>query len=95
MSRATTYSEAELAAMMVDVESDLVERKESFGGDAPNAVRQAICAFANDFRGTTGQASSLSGFATTVAMPSWKSTTPCYRGSRSADPMATFCRPLA
>ena len=37
--------------MMVDVESDLVERTESFGGDAPTAVRQAICAFANDLPG--------------------------------------------
>ena len=42
------YSSAELAAMLVDVESDLVERKETFDGDAPNSVRQAICAFAND-----------------------------------------------
>ena len=44
----TPYSDAELAAMMADAESDLVERKETFDGDAPNAVRQAICAFAND-----------------------------------------------
>ena len=42
------YSSTELAAMLVDVESDLVERKETFDGDAPNSVRQAICAFAND-----------------------------------------------
>ena len=42
------YTEAQLAAMLADVESDLVERKETFDGDAPNAVRQAICAFAND-----------------------------------------------
>ncbi len=41
-------SDIELAAIMADVESDLVERKETFDGDAPNAVRQAICAFAND-----------------------------------------------
>ena len=33
---------------MTDAESDLVERKETFTGEAPNAVRQAICAFAND-----------------------------------------------
>ena len=33
---------------MADLESDLVERKESFDGDAPRKVRQAICAFAND-----------------------------------------------
>ena len=42
------YSHAELAAMLADVESDLEERKETFDGDAPNTVRQAICAFAND-----------------------------------------------
>jgi ATP-dependent DNA helicase RecG len=34
--------------MLADLESDLVERKESFRGDAPNAVREAVCAFAND-----------------------------------------------
>ena len=43
-----SYSEAQLAALMVDTESDFVERKATFGGDAPNTVRQAICAFAND-----------------------------------------------
>ncbi len=42
------YSDAELAAMMSDLESDLVERKERLRGDAPAAVRQAVCAFAND-----------------------------------------------
>ena len=46
-----SYSEAELASLMVDAESDLVERKAAFAGDAPNAVRQAICAFANDLPG--------------------------------------------
>ena len=45
-----TYSDVELEALMADLESDLVERKESFGGDAPRKVRQAICAFANDLR---------------------------------------------
>ena len=42
------YTDDQLAAMMTDVESDLVERKESLDGEAPNAVREAICAFAND-----------------------------------------------
>ena len=42
------YSHAELAALLADVESDLVERKETFAGEGPNTVRQAICAFAND-----------------------------------------------
>ena len=45
------YSDIELAAMMTDLESDLVERKETFDGETPNAVRQAICAFANDLPG--------------------------------------------
>jgi len=43
-----TYTDVELEAMMADPESDLVERKATFDGQAPNAVRQAICAFAND-----------------------------------------------
>lgn len=42
------YSENALAQMLDDVESDLVERKESFKGDAPSKVREAVCAFAND-----------------------------------------------
>ncbi len=46
-----TYSEAELTALVADSESDLVERKAAFTGDAPNAIRQAICAFANDLPG--------------------------------------------
>jgi ATP-dependent DNA helicase RecG len=38
----------ELEALLNDLESDRAERKETFGGDAPEKVRQAICAFAND-----------------------------------------------
>lgn len=34
--------------MLGDLESDRVERKESFGGSAPTSVREAVCAFAND-----------------------------------------------
>ena len=34
--------------MLQDVESDLVERKESLRGDAPTGIREAVCAFAND-----------------------------------------------
>lgn len=44
----TRYTDAELEAMLTDMESDLVERKESFGGDVPTKVREAVCAFAND-----------------------------------------------
>ena len=43
-----TYSDLEIETLMANVESDLVERKAAFEGDAPRAVRQAICAFAND-----------------------------------------------
>jgi ATP-dependent DNA helicase RecG len=41
----------ELEALLADLESDRVERKESFKGDAPEKLRQTICAFANDLPG--------------------------------------------
>lgn len=44
-------STEDLEALLSDLESDRVERKESFKGDAPEKVRQAICAFANDLPG--------------------------------------------
>ncbi|MBF0549329.1 MAG: putative DNA binding domain-containing protein [Deltaproteobacteria bacterium] len=43
-----SYSDQELEVMLDDLESDLVERKESWAGDAPDKGRQAVCAFAND-----------------------------------------------
>lgn len=42
------YSDRELEAMMTDLESDLVERKESLEGDSPDEVRATVCALAND-----------------------------------------------
>jgi len=42
------YTDTELETMLLDLESDTVERKESFRGDAPQKVREAVCAFAND-----------------------------------------------
>ena len=42
------YSQDELEVMLADLESDLVERKESLRGDNPHRIRQAVCAFAND-----------------------------------------------
>ena len=48
MSTARRYSDPELGSMLQDVESDLVERKESLRGDAPTGIREAVCAFAND-----------------------------------------------
>ena len=53
----SSYSDRELEAMMADIESELVERKESLR-DAPakkdgpvEKIRQAVCAFANDLPG--------------------------------------------
>lgn len=43
--------DAELERLLADLESDRVERKESFRGDAPERAREAICAFANDLPG--------------------------------------------
>ena len=53
----TPYSDLDLEAMMADLESELVERKESLrkappGRDGPiERIRQAVCAFANDLPG--------------------------------------------
>jgi ATP-dependent DNA helicase RecG len=44
-------SDDELESLLADLESDRAERKESFKGDAPEKVRQAVCAFANDLPG--------------------------------------------
>ena len=43
-----SVSDIELEAMLADLESDLVERKESWQGDSLRKTRQAVCAFAND-----------------------------------------------
>ncbi len=45
------YSDSELEALLADIESDSVERKEAWSGDAADKARQAICAFANDLPG--------------------------------------------
>ncbi len=42
------FSDQELEELLNDLESDIVERKESFKGDTPKKGRQAVCAFAND-----------------------------------------------
>lgn len=42
------FTDAELEALLNDLESDRAERKEAWGGDAPDKGCQAICAFAND-----------------------------------------------
>ncbi|SOY51167.1 ATP-binding protein [Cupriavidus taiwanensis] len=38
----------ELGALLNDLESDRAERKRAWAGDAPDKVRQAVCALAND-----------------------------------------------
>ena len=43
-----TYTDRQLMSLLADLESDLVERKESLKGDSPRRVREAVCAFAND-----------------------------------------------
>jgi ATP-dependent DNA helicase RecG len=45
------FTDVQLEAMMADLESDRAERKQSFQGDAPQKVREAVCAFANDLAG--------------------------------------------
>lgn len=44
-----TYTDAELETMIKAGESDLVEFKSSWGGDAKRTARKAVCAFSNDF----------------------------------------------
>jgi ATP-dependent DNA helicase RecG len=43
-----SFSDAELEQLIDDHESDRIEFKESWKGDAPQKGREAICAFAND-----------------------------------------------
>ena len=42
------YTDHELELMLADLESDLVERQESFRGSAPMTVRETVCSLAND-----------------------------------------------
>lgn len=48
MTKMTTYSDQDLERMLAELESDQVERKQSFRGEAPTSAREAACAFAND-----------------------------------------------
>ncbi len=41
----TPFTEAQLVAMLDDLESDRIERKETWAGDAPEKSREAVCAF--------------------------------------------------
>ncbi|HEY1049365.1 MAG TPA: ATP-binding protein, partial [Prosthecobacter sp.] len=45
------YTDQELEALLDDLESDRAERKEAWTGSAPQKVREAVCAFANDLPG--------------------------------------------
>ena len=42
------FTDEELLEIIETGESDIVEFKESLSGSAPESIRQAICAFAND-----------------------------------------------
>lgn len=44
----TPLTDAELLALIADLESDCAERKATWKGSAPEKGRQAVCAFAND-----------------------------------------------
>ena len=44
----TRLSDSELEALLDDLESGRVERKEAWAGSAPEKAPQAVCAFAND-----------------------------------------------
>ena len=44
----TPLTDVELTALLDDLETDRCERKRAWAGDAPDKVRQAVCAFAND-----------------------------------------------
>lgn len=44
----TPLTDDELTQLMDELESDRVERKQSWAGDAPEKARQAVCAFANN-----------------------------------------------
>jgi len=47
----TPLNDQALEALLADLESDRVERKETWAGNAPEKSRQAVCAFANDLPG--------------------------------------------
>jgi ATP-dependent DNA helicase RecG len=44
----TPLTDDELTQLIDELESDRVERKQSWAGDAPEKARQAVCAFANN-----------------------------------------------
>lgn len=44
-------SDDDLLVLLNDLESDRVERKESFKGEVPKKARQVVCAFSNDLSG--------------------------------------------
>ncbi len=49
--RTMRMTDEDLAKAATALESETVERTASFKGDVPNAIREAICAFANDLAG--------------------------------------------
>ena len=67
------FSDAELEALLDDLESGCVERKESFSGDSVREkTRQAVCAFANDLPAAMNPAFLLSVQRTTEPLLDWQ-----------------------
>ncbi len=52
--KALSLNDEELARLIEGEESARVEFKETLGGNAPDRIREAICAFANDLPGSGG-----------------------------------------
>jgi hypothetical protein len=71
------YSDAELEALLDDLESDKAERKESWAGSSPQKGRQAVCAFANDLPNQNAPVCSLLAPRTMAISPACSLTTNC------------------
>ena len=87
------FADIELEALLAELESDRAERKQSFRGDAPATVREAVCAFANDLPGMARRAQCSSARATTARR--WqasRSPTGCCDNWPTSRPTATSRR---
>lgn len=71
------YTDQELLHMLEDLESDRVERKESFSGDVSKKAREAICAFANDLPNIMLRGFFLLVYGTMASLREYPSPTSC------------------
>ena len=86
------YSDAELETMMADLESDLVERKESLQGDSPRRIREAVCAFANDLPDHRRSGVVFVGVSDDGDRRGSRSRTSCCYSLPTSRPTGTSCR---